>query len=313
MSNFFMTRRHFSVGLVSLVSGSLTRTSVLAEQGVAGDPSFLPLPLKSLQSFAYDRQSNLLYTQFVQRRGSVEFSSIWRFAIEGRRARLIDKQLPSYLLGHQSLALGAVEEKAKLWMPSPGESRSAIRFTYCPDDQPQDIEVFTLFDDRFDAVGVSLAISDDKKWLVAASRIPTDRGHQKVVRVFDFDDVSRVRAGGDCKHIFEWNLPTKKGLPLQGLACEGGRVWSCFGTSAIGEEKPLFVHSLQGELLAKLDDLEVGRLDAMRLPNVTNYEPEGLAVILHNDHKSMAVGISMGARAQKKIALYWLDALGLPF
>lgn len=310
-----LSRRAFNAGLLSLMAIPFAQALPLMNRNRDDERPYFVLRLPSelehtdvaFQSFALDDKKKEIYGQFVTRtRPSQTLIAKYSLAPEGES--LPDSiQAATASIGHQGLTVQHQKDKTWLWAAAPGRSRDVVRFQYQADTTPT-IEKYTLFDESYAPFSITVAVSYDGKWLIAASRKKGPKGGVNVIRVFEMKAVLDSTAG-DCSTLFtyEWEIPTKARFPVQGLACHDDTVAICYGTSKAAEAKPVYFFSLKGEALAELPDVNTGK--ATLAPR-RSYEPEGLCYSQPGDRMSpvLFIGITTGrAEVGRTHAIYALE------
>jgi hypothetical protein len=302
------SRRSFSL---AMLGGCLAPVDPMAncrwEAMSPRAPSLFSLSIPALQSFTIDDISRLLYVQFVVP-GSRDLSSIWRYSIdEGKTLTLLDKQFPSARIGHQGVSIEHNSFGTRLWMGAPGPSRDVVRFSYQSGVEPANVERFKLFGDNFSRTAITMSISYDQRWLIALSRIRSSHGHQKKLRVFDFQNLLASGTGDrSSDFVEEWNLPSELGVPIQGLASFDNQVWISYGRSSSKLKKPLVAFDMRGNFLQVVEDMRVGKASTLIFEAATNYEPEGLSAsrLFGQGGLSLLTGLSIGGRHKMKHEIF---------
>jgi len=310
----YLSRRAFNAGMLSLIAIPFAQALPLMSRNRGDESPCFTLRLPSelehadvaFQAFALDDKNKEIYGQFVTRtKPSKALIAKYSLVPEGESLP-VSIQAATASIGHQGLTLQHQREKTWLWAAAPGRSRGVVRFQYEADTTPT-IEKYTLFDESYARFSITVAVSYDGKWLIAASRKKGPKGGVNSVRVFEMKAVLESPAG-DCSTLFtyEWEIPTKAKLPVQGLACHDDTVAISYGTSKAAEAKPVFFFSMKGEALAKLPDVNTGK--AALAPR-RSYEPEGLCYGQPGDGMSpiLYIGITTGrAELGRTHAIYAL-------
>jgi len=272
---------------------------------------FVKLDIPWLQSFALDGVTAEIYAQFVrpERKWLTEVHRLKRRA-DGT-SQLVDKQLPTNLLGHQSLAIEHTSGRAAFWIAAPGTGWSAVRFEYVADGAPANVHDYVLFDKSFLPASLNVTVSHDQNWLIAISRRKEYGRSQNKLRIFD---LSKLLEGGpgdhSNDHVAEWNVHSEPSMPIQGLACSEATIFIVYGRSSAKLAKPMAAYNLAGILQSFRPDVRTGRAAFLALGEGTNYEPEGLTVatLSGNSAPSLLLGINGGGRSKRTNHIYNLGS-----
>jgi hypothetical protein len=312
-----ITRRTFGVGVMSAIACSAAGEwgEAFADQNLASKRPFFSMLLPdeydaadvAFQCFAFDEVGNKIYGQFSTR-GDPQMSLVAQYElVPWGSGNPVSIQPPTEAVGHQGLAIEAAPGGQWMWAAGPGHSDSAVRFKFTPDGAPE-TTAYRLFDDRYAKAAITTAISHDGRLLIAASRKKQHGGSANTIRVFELKDVL-ASPDRDTASLFryEWQIPTPKGIPVQGLACADDRVFISYGTAKATEAKPILSFSVDGKLQSETHDITVGRAD---IPPRWSYEPEGLCFgrIPGRSRPSLLIGITTGrAEVGRTRQIYVLD------
>lgn len=307
-----MGRRTFLAGCITAFAGANRAASnepppYLQENAVP----FVKLDTPWLQSFALDGVTEEIYAQFVrpERKWLTEVHRLKRKA-DGT-TQLVDKQLPTDLLGHQSLAIERTSGRAAFWMAAPGTGWSAVRFEYVADGAPANVQDYVLFDRSFLPASLNVTVSHDQSWLIATSRRKEYGRSQNKLRIFDLSKLLEGGPGDHANdHVAEWDVHSEPRMPIQGLACSKATIFIVYGRSSAKLPKPLAAYNLAGILQSFRPDVRTGRAVFLGLGEGTNYEPEGLTVanLSGDSAPSLLLGINGGGRSKRINHIYNLGS-----
>ena len=275
-----VSRRTFSLSLLSLLIIPYVNAVSLGSKNRGGERRYFSMRLPpeydamdvAFQSFAMDDHRDRIYGQFVTRSNPPQ-TSIAEYELIPDGEGLPLSILPATeKIGHQGLTLERSGGDVWMWAAAPGRSRDVVRFRYSATGSV-DVKRFTLFDASFTPFAVTVTVSYGNEWLIVMSR-KSGPGGMNTVRVFELDAVLK-NSSQDCSRLFayEWSVPTKRGLPVQGLACYKDVIAISYGTSKARDIKPLIYFTIKGLELGDIPDINPGK---NILPPRWSYEPEGL-------------------------------------
>ena len=292
---FPISRRSFVIG------GAASIGSVLASLPASGTDQERPyfsmgLPEKyasedaAFQAFCINDSTNRLYAQYARRVTPSEAIIVeynlnpWQFSDP------VSIQLPSIEIGHQGLSIQAERDNFYLWAAAPGHTLSAVRFRYIPNGDAQP-ENYLLFGDGYVPSALLTAVSYDGSLIIALARKRSRNRDINVLRIFKLAAVvSAPNRDASLLSKAEWEVPTWRGVPPQGLASVNNQIYISYGNSRANSHKPVLRYSLDGQLIEKFE-MSLGRGS---LAPGASYEPEGLAVARVSDALSLFIGLTTG-------------------
>jgi hypothetical protein len=240
-----------------------------------------------------DDRRNRIYGQFVTRSNPPQTIIAEYELIPGGEGLPLSMQPATEAIGHQGLTLEHSGSEVWMWAAAPGHSRDVVRFRYSTGGSV-DVKSYALFDASFAPFAVTVTVSYDNKWLIAASRKSGPSGGMNTVRVFDLEAVLN-HPSQDCSQLFkyEWSIPTNPGLPVQGLACYKDVIAISYGTSKAADIKPVVYFTINGRELGDIPDINPGKDN---LPPRWSYEPEGLCYsrVRGSDEPLLFIGVTTG-------------------
>ncbi|NWL44918.1 hypothetical protein DM819_03320 [Pseudomonas hunanensis] len=262
-----------------------------------------------IQSFAFDERNRTVYTLHLTGMKAGGASIINNYPLDQAVSKVsLGASNPiNDVVGHQGLGIEYLaDNEIRLWSTYQKDFRQVVRFSYLEGHPVKDVEVFRLFGYDFKThVSATPAISTDQKYLIAAGR-KKDTGEQ-VVRVWKLADLVRGGVGDYSKRwTYEWSVQDviDSQHPLQGIASDGRRVWIVAGNSKIDVSKHLAVYTLDGQVIDKNFDVELGQVQA-RMDGVgKEFEPEGLALINDGGKLYLCVGVVSGDKGYRKVRIY---------
>lgn len=296
-----ISRRTFTTALLSLLIAPYVKAVSFGSKNRGEQRSYFSMLLPAdydemdvaFQSFAMDDHRNRIYSQFVTRSDPPQTIITEYELIPDSQGLPLSMQPATELIGHQGLSLENSGGTVWLWAAAPGHSRDVVRFKYSANASP-DVKLYTLFDASFAPFAISMTVSYDNKWLIAASRKTDSSKGVNTIRVFDLDTVLN-HSSQDCSQLFkyEWSIPSPPGLPVQGIACYKDVVAISYGTSKATEIKPVFYFTINGNELGNIPDINAGK---DKLPPRWSYEPEGLCYsrVKSSEEPLLFIGITTG-------------------
>ncbi|RZK48066.1 MAG: hypothetical protein EOO99_11500 [Pedobacter sp.] len=261
-----------------------------------------------VQGIAIDHKAKYLYTINVI--GTPSKGVINRYRYDQTETKTaIDAQEPSDYIGHQGVTVEP--QSSKLWASAGSIVKNhgwyAVRFNYHANAQPKNMQEVKLFGKGYSKGTNSMpTFSPDGKYLVARSAIKKDGQSYNVIRVFDLNKIN-LDSQKDLSnnYLYEWNVNldlTPKNFPFQGMATDGKYVYMISGYGTANNNK-LQVYTLQGELVQKLQNVTVGKEQALELRSDNHWEPEGLA-IANNPTMNLYMIFATGEKGRRKAFVY---------
>jgi hypothetical protein len=299
--NTNVSRRTFSTALLSLLLAPYVNAVTFGSKNRGEERRYFSMLLPAeynamdvaFQSFAMDDRSNKIYGQFVTRGKSSQTIIAEYELIPDGEGLPVSIQSATDAIGHQGLTLEKSGSEVWMWAAAPGRSHDVVRFRYTA-GRSVDVERYTLFDGSFAPFAATVAISYDSKWLIAVSRKRQSSGGMNTVRVFDLEQVLN-HSSQDCSQLFkqEWSIPTKRKLPVQGLACHKDVIAISYGTSKAKDIKPVLFFTISGSEMGDIPDINPGK-DS--LPFRWSYEPEGLCYsrVRGSEEPLLLIGVTTG-------------------
>jgi hypothetical protein len=296
-----VSRRTFSTALLSLLLAPYVKAVTFGNKNRGGERRYFSMLLPSeynvmdvaFQSFTMDDRSNKIYGQFVTRDHPPHTIIAEYGLIPNGEGLPLSIQPATDAIGHQGLTLEHSGSEVWMWAAAPGHSHDVVRFRYTAGSSV-DVERYTLFDESFAPFGVTVTVSYDSKWLIAASRKSRFSGGMNTVRVFDLKEVLK-HSSRDCSQLFkqEWSIPTQRKLPVQGLACYKEVIAISYGTSKANDIKPVFFFTIDGREFGNIPDINPGKDN---LPSRWSYEPEGLCYsrVGNSEEPLLFIGMTTG-------------------
>ncbi|MCE5976006.1 phage baseplate protein [Pseudomonas sp. JR33AA] len=262
-----------------------------------------------IQSFAFDERNRTVYTLHLTGMKAGGASIINNYPLDQAVSKVSQgaSDPVNDVVGHQGLGIEYLpDSEVRLWSTYQKDFRQVVRFSYLEGQPVKNVEVFRLFGNDFKThVSATPAISTDQKYLIAAGR-KKDTGDQ-VVRVWKLADLVRGGVGDYSQRwTYEWSVQDviDSQHPLQGIASDGRRVWIVAGNSKIDVPKHLAVYTLDGQVIDKNFDVELGQAQA-RMDGVgKEFEPEGLALINEGGKQYLCVGVVSGDKGFRKVRIY---------
>ncbi|WHP07237.1 MULTISPECIES: phage baseplate protein [Acinetobacter] len=261
-----------------------------------------------VQGIAVDSTKGLLYSLHVvgqPNRGVVNrfnFNSLSPAQITAQ-----DNQSPTDIIGHQGIT---VDPRNGLIWASAGASITdaswkIIGFNYSPNGEPKNVRTVQLFDKNYKKSGYTMpVITPDARYLIVRSR----KNKQEVMRVFDLTKV-KLENGTDLSqsYLYEWSIDSdliKNKYAFQAMTSDGKYIYLLSG--GVGDQnsdnKRLYVYSIDGKLIQKLDQLTLGKYDRLSYGREGHWEPEGLAIDIL--HKQLLVMFAVGDKTKRLAIVY---------
>lgn len=229
-------------------------------------------------------------------------------------------------IGHQGISLEYTDTGAvKLWSSIrqsstyPNGHRQVMRFNFNGDGADiSGVEVYTLFGPEFSfsTNNAMPSVSYDQRFLVAAGRT-TSTGF--TIRVFD---LAALVAGGPGDYsgafLYQWTLKTDilasdaggNGTPVQGLACDGEKIYVLAGNSTL-QGKKIHAYTIKGERISVNNNVKTGITQATA--EGTYFEPEGICIFKPAGALVPVIGLLIvtGPGSSHKNYLWALGAAGI--
>lgn len=226
-----------------------------------------------VQGIALDEKQNLIYTTHVT--GNPEKGAINRFNYtqSSNELHALDAQKPSTMIGHQGISVDPLTGTLFSSAGPDVEQRgwNIVAFNYTPNQLPnaKTIQVFSA------PYGQNLntmpSFSPNGQYLIVRGQ----KDKQNVVRVYNRNILTTAQASP----LYEWFIDkqiTRDKYPLQAMTTDGKYVYLLSGTSRLDLAKRLYVYTLQGQMVQKIEDIQLGRSAAKQLSEKGAWEPEGL-------------------------------------
>lgn len=299
--NTNISRRTFSTALLSLFLAPYVSAVTFGSKNRGGERRYFSMHLPdeyntkdvSFQSFTMDDRSNKIYGQFVTRDDPSQTIIAEYGLIPDGEGFPLSIQPATDAIGHQGLTLEKSGSEVWMWAAAPGRSHDVVRFRYTTGSSV-DVKRYTLFDTSFSPFAVTVSVSYDSKWLIAASRKSRSSGGMNTVRVFDLEEVLN-HSSHDCSQLAkqEWSIPTSRKMPVQGLACYEDVIAISYGTSKANDIKPVLFFTMSGSEMGDIPDINPGKDN---LPSRWSYEPEGLCYsrVRGSEEPLLFIGVTTG-------------------
>lgn len=301
----------FKLGGVLILTSLLLPVAALAKDViVSGAPSekyelHLAGPGKNnvVQGVAIDHKNNALFTLHVT--GKPDKGVINRFDYPLEKVAYTGSyQIPSALIGHQGIT---VDERTNwLWSSagkaydSPGRYINGFRFS--TDNGLEDARFVKVYGDEFRDYGYTMPVlSPSSKFLI----VNAFKNGKYFIRVFDTTKIDLYHLDNiDGMQVFEWTIDSslvKDKYFLQAVASDGKYVY-LFGGGDNKLDKRLYVYTLSGELVQKLDHFTLGKEDALKSGSEAHWEPEGL--VYDEKSRSLLFLFANGDKGARFATLY---------
>lgn len=261
-----------------------------------------------VQGIAVDSTKGLLYS--LHDIGQPNQGVVNRFNFNSSDQKQIsaqDNQLPTDLIGHQGITVDP--RTGLIWVSAGAKivdaSLKIVGFNYVPNGQPNQAQIVQLFDKTYKTKGYTMPVfTPDAKYLFVRAY----KNKQEIVRVFDLSKV-RLENGADLSqsYLYEWSIDpdlTKNKYAFQAMTSDGKYIYLLSG--GVGDQnsdnKRLYVYSIDGKLIQKLDQLTLGKYDRLSYGREGHWEPEGLAIDIL--HKQLLVMFAVGDKTKRLAIVY---------
>lgn len=277
------------------------------------DSSAITLEVEGIpQDFAFDDRGQYIYVQSLRKSGGHETGFVSRLRLNGSTASIVDRNLPSELVGHQGVSVENAGGGAPwLWVSRYGDNgREASRFRYQADAVPDDMQIFRFFDDAYMNKNVTMpkVCAGGRHLLVRGRTSP----REQYIRLFD---LAALNAGGpgdySSRAIQDWRLPAEafaEGMPLQGLSCDSKYVYVVIGNARMDDRKSFLKFTLSGKPVPHQQNFSASQRVASS--DGKQFEPEGISVLPGRGGKGGAVyvGVLSGNSRDLKFRLWPFDS-----
>ncbi len=233
----------------------------------------------------------------------------------------------SVYFGHQGVGVSYDGDKTIAWMGrnynnQAGTGNKVVSFDSLKNEDVNSITdgilEWSVFEETTSSQSTSPAVSSCGKYLI----VRMYKDNKIFIRVFDLISAWENRflttdLSNKYLHEFSYDVPTPDSA-MQGLACDGSFVYALDAEYGFGDNAWVYVFTIQGELLYRINIHEIGLQDAIKnSPNPTSKdgikEYEGLLIFENGGKKSL--GILMGCSwvengdAAKKAFIYEVGSL----
>lgn len=233
-----------------------------------------------MQGIALDMQNSLLYTSHAVSK-KPETVAINQFKFQNAHVwQAQSAQKPSRLIGHQGIS---ADPSNGLLLASAGsevENRGwhIVQFKYAANQLPSNPRIMKVFGDGYSKSTNSMPIvSPDAQYLLVRST----KNKQNIVRVFEHEQLSKTSQNDiSNQYLYEWSVDaelTQDHYPLQAMTTDGQFVYFMSGRSNPEQPKRIFVYTLKGKLVQKVDRVFIGQQYAALMSQSEYWEPEGLS------------------------------------
>ena len=255
-----------------------------------------------VQGVAIDQESNVLYTLHVTGKPDKGVINRFNYPLE-KTAYAGSYQTPSALIGHQGIT---VDERTQwLWSSagkaydSPGRYINGFRFS---NNSLDDANFVKVYGDDFRDYGYTMPVlSPSSKFLV----VNAFKKGKYYVRVFDTQKIDLYHSDNiDGKQVFEWVIDSglvRDKYFLQAMASDGKYVY-LFGGGDNKLDKRLYIYTISGELVQKIDHFTLGKEDALKSGAEAHWEPEGL--VYDQKSRSLLFLFANGDKGARFATLY---------
>lgn len=239
-----------------------------------------------IQGFAMN-SPNDFYTLEQQKIGQVFSPVIYRYIDNKPRIIYQDKDI-----GHQGFSLEDNTRNGSIifWTSEKGNPLSALRYELDKNNKLIHKTKIILFPSEYNVKNETIpTISSDNKFLVVRGRT---KSRVMFIRVFELSKIKKIIISGKTsevdvsdKYKYTWLLPTNTLInndaslrPLQAMASEGTHVLILYGNAKINP-KTLFTYTMNGKLINKNTNIDIGKSMAQTDPGGYFYEPEGISFL----------------------------------
>lgn len=267
---------------------------------------------------AHTFSGNYIYTQHVT--GKPEFGVINQFTLlNNKHSGNLNAQSASQissLIGHQGLATQTLKNGDTLLWTSANSNLAeygtkVVRIRYNSNGDMTEVNIYQLFDIQNYRIKGSTTptISTDGKWLIVRGYLKQGKQSRSEIRLFP---LSYFTDDGDYspfyvkRFLLDDVVSRDKNYPLQSIASDGKHIFVYAGFYQPDVKKKLYCYSLQGELLAVNDDVQVGKEMALSDGKGQHYEPEGLAFEKINGINTLTMGVASGDKGARKYRIWRL-------
>ena len=258
-----------------------------------------------MQGFCVDKKNNALYTTHVSSTYVVgeEWAIINKFQSESSLvSTATHSTAPSNIVGHQGISIQYFNDEIKFWASAnyqvTNSGTKAIRFKIndtiagAGNSTITDTEEFKLFPGTGGG-SITPTVSSCGRYLVVEDNAS--------VRVFD---INIFTTAGDysSKCIYEFTIPAY--LALQGLACDGNFIYILQGRSDPNINTYLSTYSLDGKLISKNTNFDIGLTNSLQDGEGLHHEPEGLCIANIKGVDSLQMIVSSGDVGERSARVY---------
>ena len=258
-----------------------------------------------VQGFCIDKKNNALYTIHVSTTfvPGEEWAVINKFRNESSLiSNATHSTAPSNILGHQGISIQYFNDEIKFWGSAnhqvTNSGTKAIRFKIndiisdAGNSTITDIEEFKLF--PYTGGGSTTpTVSSCGRYLVVEKN--------NLIRVFD---INIFTTAGDYsnKCIHEFRVPEYGAL--QGLACDGNFIYILQGYDNPNENVYLSTYTLDGKLISKNTNFNIGLTNSLQDGTGLLHEPEGLCIANINSVDSLLMIVASGGATSRTARVY---------
>ena len=257
-----------------------------------------------VQGLTLDNQNQVLYSLNVT--GNPEKGVLNRFKISNQFIwTALDAQKPSPYIGHQGISFDALSQTIYSSAGSAVENKGwhIVQFKYQKNRLPENINIIRVFNDAYNKnLNTMPSISPDGKLLVVRGK----QGKYNVIRTYNFNQV-RNQKDLTSSFVKEWKVDldlTENGQPFQAMTTDGKYVYMLSGK---GDHAPkrLYIYTIDGQLVQKVNNVQLGLAQAKLMGTGQLWEPEGLAI--DTKRKQLIFMYAVGDSKQRKAHLYSVD------
>lgn len=263
--------------------------------------------MHNFQYHAFDEINRSLYT-LQHSSFNLDGGKITRFPMDSDgEMEFIDAQSYNPTIGHQFLSVEYQSDgDIKLWAAKgPKESLSLVRFNYNADGKPLNLEEYILFDHRvFGCFYMTGCISYDQKWIIVRGRSRPDSKYfgYNCIAIFNLKKLLE-HGPGCCFHLAEhfWVIDhylsdsKHSNINPQSIISDGYYIYVLYGPSHIELQNILRKYNFNGDIVFELNNLDVGKVDAMTKSDGHSNEIEGAQFIKINDGPPvLTIGLIQG-------------------
>ena len=256
--------------------------------------------MSNFQYHAFDEINGHLYTlQHSSTNGKGGKISRFPMANNGK-VKAIDSQDYCHSVGHQMLSVENLKNgTVKLWSAKGiYSSLSVIRFDYCPNESPKNIEEFIVFNpEEFGKFYPTGNLSYDQKWLIVRGKSKMNSSYKgyNCIAVFQVEKLINNKER-EAWHLAEYvwpyefydNDPKSNNNP-QSIVCDGNHIFLIFGPREIDKQNIIKKYTLTGDIVAPEANLNIGIKEAKELSDGTSNEIEGAQFLKVNKNTPPAL------------------------